>query len=123
MIQGQVTAHKQAAVPLQLVDQSGLLVDLQAFVDTGFSGFLTLPLGLITVLQFPYDRSSRFTLGDNSEIEAHLYTGKLLWDGPEREVAVLAAEGTPLVGMSLLEGYRLFVDVIAGGEVRIEQRP
>ncbi len=36
-------------------------------------------------------------------------------------VAVIAAEGQPLVGMALLRGSRLTVDAVPGGEVLIEE--
>jgi predicted aspartyl protease len=108
---------------LQVLDTTGLIVDLEASIDTGFSGFLTLPPDLIAVLQIPYERSDIFVLGDNSEAELHLYAGRLLWHGQDKSVILLAAEGIPLIGMSLLEGSDLFVHVVAGGEVRIEEWP
>jgi clan AA aspartic protease len=123
VIRGQVTSQRRAVISLQLVDATGLLVDIEAYVDTGFSGFLTLPLELIQVLQLPYDGSDIFTLAGDSEVEFDLYQVTLIWDGGDRKVRVLAAAGTPLIGMSLLEGFHLFMDVVAGGEVRIEQRP
>jgi clan AA aspartic protease len=123
VIRGQVTARKQAVVPLTLVDATGLLVDVQATVDTGFTGSLTLPPDLVTAMQLQYGRSSFVLLGDGSTVEISLHTATVLWDGTHRQIAILATEGTPLVGMSLLDGYQLFVDVVAGGEVRIEQRP
>jgi hypothetical protein len=33
------------------------------------------------------------------------------------------SECTPLVGMALLHGYHLFVEVVDGGEVLIQARP
>jgi hypothetical protein len=56
-------------------------------------------------------------------VEFDLYQAELIGDGGPRAVRVLAAEGMPLVGMSLLEGYHLSVDVVVGGEVRVERRP
>jgi hypothetical protein len=48
------------------------------------------------------------------------YRGTVLWDGRERPVVVLATEGGSAIGMSLLYGYRLAIDVVASGPVRIE---
>lgn len=123
MIRGRVNAAKQAIITVVLVDQTGLLVDVEAAVDTGFSGYLILPPALIAAVQLPYDRTDSFTLGDNSIVRFDVHTAKVFWDGEERDIAVLAADGTPLVGMSLLEGSDLFVAVVPGGEVRIERRP
>lgn len=123
MIRGHVNSHRRAVVPVQVVDSSGLLVDLEAAVDTGFSGFLTLPSSLIQVLQLPFDHSDLFTLGDERDVEFDLYMASLNWNGQTRPVSVLAADGMPLVGMSLLEGYHLSIDIVIGGEVLIQPRP
>jgi predicted aspartyl protease len=54
-------------------------------------------------------------------LDVHLAT--VLWEGQHRDIAVLSAEGDVLGGMRLLLGHHLFIDVIDGGEVRIEPRP
>lgn len=41
----------------------------------------------------------------------------------EAVVKVLASDAHPLVGMLLLKGFLLAVDVVDGGEVRITARP
>jgi predicted aspartyl protease len=63
-----------------------------------------------------------YTLGDNSEVNFDIYLCVALLDGEERNCKVLASEAFPLVGMALLKGHRLVIDVIDGGEVRIERR-
>jgi clan AA aspartic protease len=110
-------------VPMPVLDQNRQAVDLQATVDTGFSGFLSLPLAQINALQLPYDRTEIFTIGSSGDIEFDLYSGTVLWDGQERDVFVLATDCDPLIGMSLIQGYHLFVAVVDGGEVHIEVRP
>ena len=44
------------------------------------------------------------------------------WDGQARDVEADAAEVTPLVGMRLLAGHDLHVEVENGGRVVIEAR-
>ena len=68
MIRGQVTPRTEAVIPLQALDPGGQAIDLHATVDTGFSGYLTLPRPLITALQLPYDRTEVYMLGDSSTI-------------------------------------------------------
>jgi clan AA aspartic protease len=104
-------------------DAGGQAIDLQATIDTGFSGHLTLPLGVIATLQLPYDRAEIYTLGDNSDVAFDLYSATLIWDGRDRPVFVLSSGSEPLFGMSLLHGFYLFVDVVDGGEVLIQPRP
>lgn len=45
------------------------------------------------------------------------------WDGQVRVVPALAAEGGPLVGMSLLRGSEVRIEVMDGGEVVIRPLP
>jgi hypothetical protein len=49
-----------------------------------------------------------------------MYRAKRSWHGQQRDVLVAEAEGTPFVGMSLLSGNRLVIDVIDGGGVEID---
>lgn len=49
-----------------------------------------------------------------------MYFAKVLWHGQEREVLALQADGGPLIGMSLLYGSRLVLEVINNGNVTIE---
>ena len=89
-------------------------------IDTGFSGFLTLPSAIIATLNLPWSASDIATLGDGSETLFDLYTATVIWDGQYREIYVAESETEPLLGMSLLYGYRLQVDAIEGGSVKIE---
>jgi hypothetical protein len=45
----------------------------------------------------------------------------VVWHGERREASVLAAEGSPLVGMGLLAGSRLVVEAEPGGAVAVEE--
>jgi hypothetical protein len=49
-----------------------------------------------------------------------VYTGLVIWDGEYRYIDINAAETAPLVGMSLLYGYRVQIDAIEGGLVTIQ---
>jgi len=44
----------------------------------------------------------------------------VLWDGQHRYVEADAVDTMPLVGMSLLEGYDLHIQVAEGGRVVIQ---
>ena len=109
MIVGQVNARTKAVIPLQIYDAYGQLVHLDVTVDTGFSGYLTLPSVTITQLQLIYDRTETYTLGDNNTVDFDLYRATLCWDGQDRLVFVLSTESEPLVGMSTLRGYAVYL--------------
>jgi predicted aspartyl protease len=92
---------------------------VETVIDTGFSDYLTLPPDEIAALQLSYSGISDFTLADGSDASFRVYTATALWDGIDRPIFVLEAAGGPLVGMSLLRGHRLIIDVVDGGMVTI----
>jgi clan AA aspartic protease len=89
-------------------------------IDTGFTGFLSLPTATIAALDLPWSASDIVTLGDGSETLFDLYIATVIWDGEYREIYIAESETEPLLGMAMLYGYRLQVDNIEGGTVRIE---
>ena len=121
MIYGVVNLRREATLPLVVGNankQQQQVVD--TVIDTGFSGFLSLPSAIIVALNLPWSASDIATLGDGSETLFDLYTATVIWDGQYREIYVAESETEPLLGMSLLYGYRLQVDAIEGGGVKIE---
>lgn len=123
MIQGTVNARREAILPLVVSNVSGQRQVIDTVVDTGFNGFLTLPSVLITSLGLSWNASDIVTLGDGSEALFDLYAVTVIWDGQYREIDVAESETEPLVGMALLYGYRLQIDAMEGGIVRIEKLP
>jgi clan AA aspartic protease len=120
MMQGVVNPRREATLPLVVGNADGQRQVIDAVIDTGFNGFLTLPSAAITTLNLPWNASDIVTLGDGSETVFDLYAVTIIWDGQDREVDVAESETEPLIGMALLYGYRLQVDAIEGGIVRIE---
>lgn len=92
-------------------------------LDTGFTDRLTLPPGLVADLNLPLLGSASVVLADGSTQALPMYRARLLWQGHECAVRAYAAPGDPLVGMALLRGSWLTVDVMPGGAVRIEELP
>jgi clan AA aspartic protease len=123
VITGTVTPNREAVVPLQLVASGGQAVDVDAVVDTGFTGSLTLPAALIGMLGFAFRNRQQIMLGDGSLVLADVYVGTVLWDGLLRVIEVDTAETDPLLGMTLLYGSELRIQVVDGGSVTVEALP
>ena len=123
MITGHIVAGREALIPISLLGSHGQVEPTDAVIDTGFTGFLILPLQQIAHLQFPYEGMMRVELGDGQAVDLDMFTGMVLWDGQLREGIVLAVDGTPLIGMALLVGSRVCLDVTDGGVVTIEKLP
>jgi clan AA aspartic protease len=120
MIYGAVNLRREATLPLVVSNSNGQRQAIDTVIDTGFSGFLSLPSAIITTLDLPWSASDIVTLGDGSETLFDLYTATVIWDGQYREIYIAESETEPLLGMALLYGYRLQVDTIEGGSVKIE---
>ena len=118
MMQGYVNKNYEATV-LVVVRNNAKLKSINAVIDTGFTGFLSLPNDIITELGLPWSYRDRGTLGDGSEVLFDIYDAVAIWDGKAKEIEVNSAETDPLIGMSMLRGYRLQVDTIEGGLVII----
>ncbi len=123
MITGVVTAAREAVLRLQVQGPAGHTVTVEAVLDTGFTGFLTLPAAVVTTLGLPFAGTSRATLSDGSEVGLDVFEATVLWDGRPRAVTVLAAEGGVLVGMAMLWGFRLTLDGVIGGRVQLYALP
>ena len=117
---GVVNSLREATLRLVVGSSNGQRQSIDTVIDTGFSGFLSLPSTIITTLDLAWSASDIATLGDGSETIFDLYTATVIWDGQYRDIYVVESETEPLIGMSLLYGYRLQVDTIEGGIVKIE---
>ncbi len=117
-MQGYVVGlQARMGIVLRLVDSD---VQIECVVDTGFEGFLTLPLATIAELSLPYAGRINANLADSSNVSTEVYWGTLLWNGTEREIAVLGLGHRPLIGTALLEGYHFSVDFCDGGDVLVD---
>ena len=120
MITGTVNASLQPLIRLPIRSTDGLHQEIEALVDTGFNGSLTLPPNIIAALALPWRTRALVTLANGLEDECDVHTATIVWDGGVRNILVEAANTDPLVGMALLRGYELRMQVIAGGTVVIE---
>ena len=122
MIQGVVNAAYEAVIPLTVLGPGGQTQNIEAVIDTGFTGFLTLPSGMVAELGLPFVNTGQATLADGSQVAFDVYGAAVLWDGHRRYVEAAAADATPLVGMRLLDRHDLNIEVESGGRVVIQAR-
>ncbi len=120
MIQGVVNAAYEAVVTLPLQDPEGRTRDIEAVVDTGYSGFLTLSPELVDELELPFAYMGQAFLANDAEVDFDVHYVTVLWDGQLRDIEADATGSTPLVGMLLLDGHSLNIEVESGGRVVIQ---
>jgi len=119
MITGIVNADFEPIIPLSVCGSDGKVYTQDAIVDTGFNGWLSLPPDLIAQLNSRWKRRGRAILGDGSECIFDVYEAVVIWDENLIKIPVDEADAEPLVGMSLMEGFQLLIQVFEGGVVTI----
>ena len=120
MIEGVVNAAREAVVTLHLQESEGRTREIDAVVDTGYSGFLTLPTALVAELELPYAYMGQAILANDDRVDFDVHYVTVLWDGQPRDIEADATGSTPLVGMLLLDDHDLTIQVREGGRVLIQ---
>jgi clan AA aspartic protease len=123
MMRGRVTALGEATLRLTVIGPEQRQQVVDAVLDTGFNGSITLPSEAVRHLQLPFVGHRRAIVGDGRRVVLDLYLATVLWHEQEREVLVLQADGGPCVGMALLRGSRVVLHVVDDGDVLIEPWP
>ena len=91
-------------------------------IDTGFTEELALPPDIIVQLGLrPEDDDVILTLADGTSRVLTVYTGWVEWHGQFREVDVISADTSPLLGMKMLAGSNLSVDATPQGAVTVNE--
>ena len=120
MMQGIVDQNCEATIRLVVGNLDSQRQMIDAVIDTGFTGFLTLPSSVLADLNLRAYKREEGILGDGSTCIFDVYRGLVIWDGELRRIDINESDTEPLVGMGLLYGYRMQLDVIEGGTVTIQ---
>jgi predicted aspartyl protease len=123
MISGVVNAYHEATIRLPVQTAGGQRREIETILDTGFNGSLTLPLDLIADLGLPWRTRGLVLLANGAQEQCDIYAATIICDGKPRRIVVEAADTDPLVGMALLRGHDMRMQVVAGGAVVIEALP
>lgn len=89
----------------------------ECIIDTGFTDFLTIPPAWVEELGLERVDCVECELADGSTSILETFELSVKWDDTQRQILAIAADGGPLVGMAMMKGYRLTIDVRPGGEV------
>jgi len=123
MITGIVNSALEATITLRGQDLTGQTQPIDAVIDTGFNGFLTLPPARLASLGATWLYRGQAVLADGSVQTFDVYTVMVIWDGQPRRVEVDSVDAAPLAGMALLHKHDLRIEIVPGGIVLITPRP
>jgi len=120
MMRGSVNARLEARLRLTIIGSTGMKHDVDAVVDTGFTGSLLLPMATVSALGLIRRSGGTALLADGSTCNYDNYDAEVEWAGTTRGVVVSAVGKEALVGMVLLAGHKLTFDVGDGGAVEVQ---
>jgi clan AA aspartic protease len=123
LIEGEVTSAREAIIVVGVTGRTGKTLKVQAAIDTGFNGWLTLPSALVTELALAQAGTANVVLGDATAVTARMFRAVVDWDGHPRNVTVLQSAAPSVVGMSLLYGTLVTLHVVDGGRVTVDTNP
>ncbi len=123
MIRGVVNARHEAVVRLRVRGPGGVESAVDVIVDSGFTSSLTLPMTTVTSLGLTRQTGGTAVLADGSVRRYDTYAAEVEWGGTWRALLVSNIGDEPLLGMHLLAGHKLGIEVVPGGLVEIIPLP
>ncbi len=116
-----IVRGREALIRLTTCGFRGREQEVEAVVDSGYTGWLTLPPAVIAALNLRWRSFGRGILADGSVSVFDIYQANVVWDGHVRRVFVDEFDAPPLIGMALLRGYEYKMEVRARGRVTIKR--
>ncbi len=123
MVTGRVVGNEtvlKPSVELIVYGRSSVRARVQAVVDTGFNGFLTMPIRAVQDLDLQFVIEEELSMANGVTVKFKVFSAVVDWGGSMRRVRVHSAEGDPLIGMEMLRDHDLQVRAIPNGTVSIQ---
>ena len=121
MIRGRVDFTLEAVVTIPVMDANGQFSPIEFVIDTGFDSYLSLPPERIQQLDSEPAGKIDVTFANGQTEEWNTWRCRILWHDRPRDVVIFESRGESLLGMELLEGSRVTIQVRIDGEVVIEE--
>lgn len=109
MIRGYINSNEEPEVPLTLILQ-GKASQRKAILDTGFNGYLSVPLSLVekSWYFFGYEK---YEIATGDIVEEKVYIGKIKWIKKIQDVyAVTSHSKDILIGTKLLRQNKVILN-------------
>jgi clan AA aspartic protease len=123
MIRGRVNSQLEPRIDVFVEDDSGQSYTIDAAIDTGYTGFLTLQPAMVSTLSLVWLTHRAFELADGTITYFDVYSGVVIWDGQPRKIEIGAVGPQPLVGVKMLAGHEVRMSMVDGGLVWIDIVP
>ncbi len=120
MIRGRLNQSLEPVVNISVLDEHDIAHSFEFILDTGFNGHLSLPVNVIRRLGLYRSGQRTVTVADGSQHDVDVYWARVLLHEDSRTALVIQLDDAPLLGMGLLLGSRLSMNVHVGGDVVVE---
>ncbi len=109
---GHVDLSGRALITIVLhSDKAQSLQEIDAWIDTGFTGDLVVPRAMLDAVGIEPCGSVDAILADGSQVELPTFACSVDWFGVRRELEVVSNDGEfPLLGVGLLLGTQLAIN-------------
>ena len=111
----------EAVAPVPVMNRNGQFQPFEFILDTGFDGFLALPPELIQRLGLEPAESVFVTFANGRRELWNAWECRILWHDLPRDIVIFESRGETLLGMALLEGSQVNIQVRIDGAVIIEE--
>ena len=81
MISGTVNARYEMVIKVPVQNAAGQEQEVEAVLDSGFTGSLTLPPSLIASLGLPWRSRSSAILANGNVEQVDIHVAMIVWDG------------------------------------------
>lgn len=119
MISGTVNARREAVLQLRLYGPSEAELQVDAVIDTGYTGSLVVPLAVAAALGLPPLLDSSAKLADGTVRHFPTFRVDVEWGAGRRTVVASGIGDEPLIGMTFLAGLELRIEVEPGRAVEV----
>jgi clan AA aspartic protease len=97
---------KKIILPVGFLLSKDTILSIDFVVDTGFNGYLTLPVNAVGAMNLPLFSTTITILADGTRAKIPTHIATINWHDRELLVPVLAMGSKPLLGMGLLDYLR-----------------
>jgi clan AA aspartic protease len=120
MMTGEVF-NRRPTIRLIIHGPSGQQEEFETVVDTGFTGYLSLPPGEVLALGLPFVSYYDAQVATGAVVRLTVHEATISWHGRLRTIFVIATGVEALLGMSLIYGSRLLLEGRDGGDLVLDE--
>lgn len=121
---GEVSAVDGSLVPgisILIHWSGGEDLEVEALMDSGFSGEIALPMSVVEDLELEYAQGRIVVLADGCYHQIETFKGSVFFADEWHDVIVYSTGGNPAVGMRLLRGAKISFETVPEGSINWER--